>query len=530
VHPLLVYDINGDGLSEILLGGCNRLYLNRGGGSFQLVELCAVPNKLFEVGLVADLTGDGVADFVAPGSRGDMLLYRGDADGRFSSRPMGKARDGGPLRQPQALTAGDIDGDGDLDLWVGQYLISYVGGQMPTPYYDANDGLPAFLLVNQGDGRFEPRTEEAGLSTKRFRRTYTASFVDLDDDDDLDLLVVSDFAGVDMYFNDGRGYFTDVTDQLVDERHLFGMSVSFGDYDLDGRLDFFVTGMASTTARRLDLMKLGRRDRPDIHLMRSRMGYGNRMYLRGSDGYDEPDFRDQVARTGWTWGTTSFDFDNDGDRDIYVANGHSSGQSTKDHCTHFWCHDIYEATSEPDPAVMALFQDVHRGYLDRSESWDGYQKNVLLMNLSGQGFASIAFLMGLAMEYDARAVVSDDLDGDGLVDLLVSEDNWADGQVLHVYRNRLKTDNNWIGVRLREEAEGRSPVGAKITLHAASGPSQVGQIVTGDSIHSQHATTMHFGLGAATRVDAIEVRWLDGTTHRIENPAINQYHQVSFRR
>ncbi len=242
-----MHDLNDDGLSEIILGGCNELYWNRGGGSFEKATLCDHPAVGFETGLVADLTGDGVLDFLRPGTAGDILLYEGNAEGRFTQPPLGRTQGGGPLRQPQVVAAGDIDADGDIDLWIGQYKISYIGGQMPTPYYDANDGFPAYLLINQGQGRFDPATEEAGLGEKRFRRSFGGTFVDLDQDGDLDLLVVSDFAGIDVYLNDGHGYFTDVTNQMVDEWHLFGMAATFSDYNVDGQLDFFVTGMASTT-------------------------------------------------------------------------------------------------------------------------------------------------------------------------------------------------------------------------------------------------------------------------------------------
>lgn len=525
VQPVLVYDLNNDGLSEICLGGSNELYWNRGDFAFDRDSLCKYAERIFETGLIADMNGDSHADLVVPGVRGDLLLYAGHGDGNFSNQPIGKAKTGGPLQQPQVITAGDVDNDGDLDLWIAQYKISYVGGQMPSPYYDANDGFPAYLLINDGNGRFSPATEEAGLAEKRFRRTYGSSFVDLDEDNDLDLLVVSDFSGVDVYENDGSGYFTDITDKVLDERHLFGMAATFADFNLDGQLDFFVSGMASTTARRLEYMRLGRNDRPEVHMMRSRMGYGNRMYLASNNGYTEPEFKDQVARTGWTWGATSFDFDNDGDRDIFVANGHSSGNSTKDHCTHFWCHDIYDGTSQPDFSLDSVFKDVMRGYYDRTESWDGYQKNVLLMNDKGKRFSSIAFLTGLGQQFDGRAVVSDDLDADGRVDLVVVEDRWHDGQILHVYRNELETDSHWIGFRLREQGNGFSPVGVQVKLFTDAGI-QVAAIVTGDSIHAQHATTVHFGLGDVSNVQKVEFHWPNGAVGTIRNPVINTYISV----
>ena len=74
-----------------------------------------------------------------------------------------------------------------------------------------------------------------------------------------------------------------------------------------------------------------------------------------SEGFVEPDFAGDVARTGWTWGTTAFDFDNDGDRDLFAANGHISGVSSEDYCSTFWTHDLYTGGSEPDPTIANLF-------------------------------------------------------------------------------------------------------------------------------------------------------------------------------
>jgi len=524
IHPLLLYDLDRDGLVDVVMVRSAKVLWNRGDGDFEIARLLERPYLLTEAAVVADFDADGHPDLLSARARGDLVLYRGDKRGRFDGEPRAIAFDE-PLLAPSVITAGDVDADGDLDVFVAQYKPAYVEGQMPSPFYDANDGYPAYLLLNDGDGNWTPVTEEAGLGAKRFRRTYASSFVDLDSDGDLDLLVVSDYAGVDLYHNDGTGRFTDANNTLRGDRHLFGMSAAFADFDLDGRLDFFVAGMGSTTARRLEALGLARADRPDVNEMRMRMGFGNRLFLARDDGWHESDFASQVARTGWTWGTTAFDFDNDADPDLFAANGHKSGESTEDYCSNFWSHDVYDGGSEPDPALASLFSEVSQGLRSGEESWDGYQKNHLLMNRGGEGFVDVAFLLGVADQFDSRSAVSADLDRDGRVDLLVTEHLGLEGEKLHIYRNRLDTGNAWVGVELREQGNGASPVGASVTVRT-KGRTQVGRVVTGETLMGQHPTTLHFGLGDADRVETIEVRWPNGATRVLRAPQPNRYHLV----
>jgi hypothetical protein len=525
IHPVLVYDLDQDGLNDVVMVRSDRVLWNRGNREFEDAPLLAHPSVLTETGVVADMNGDGHPDLLSTRARGDLVLFLGDGQGRFRGEPRSTPSFDYPLRAPSVITVGDVDGDGDLDAWLAQYKPAYTGGQMPSPFYDANDGYPSYLLLNDGEGSFSHATDAAGLGEKRLRRTYASSFVDLDADADLDLLVVSDYAGVDLYHNDGEGRFVAANSTLLADRHLFGMSAAFADYDLDGRLDFFVAGMGSTTARRLDALGLAREDRPDIAEMRMRMAFGNRLYLASHDGWREAAFAEQVARTGWTWGTTAFDFDNDGDPDIFAANGHESGESTKDYCSNFWSHDIYAGVSEPDPELARLFGEVGQGVVSGSESWDGYQKNHLLMNRQGKGFANVAFLLGVADEFDSRSAVSADLDLDGRVDFLVTENLPDGGEKLHIYWNRFETENNWIGVQLQEQGNGLSPVGASVVVRAPE-RSHVGRVVTGETLMGQHSTTLHFGLDASTRVESIEVNWIDGTKRVVRDPELNRYHLV----
>ena len=521
LQPLLVEDLDGDGRLEIVMAGRNRVLWNRGPGQFEAAPFLQEDHAIADAAILADFTGDGHLDFVAVDTTLYPLLFEGDAGGQFT-KPAQRLADV-QFKHPKVFTASDIDADGDLDLFIANYKNSYTDGQMASPYYDANDGYPAYLFRNDGNGVFRDITEAAGLGAKRFRRTYSSSFVDLDDDTDMDLIVISDFAGLDLYLNNGQGQFTDVTDTLGRDRHLFGMSHTFGDYDLDGNLDFYVTGMGSTTARRLEGMGLGPDDKPEHNDLRSAMGYGNRMFVRRGDKFGVAAFNDQIAQSGWSWGTSSFDFDNDGDEDIFVANGHISGKSIQDYCTVFWRHDIYTDDSQDNVGRENMFDFVMSPLQDTAISWNGYEHKVLWMNGGGARFTNVAYLLGVAFEYDARAVVTDDLDGDGHVDLLVVEFLWeTDNHTLHVYQNRLPEAGNWIGVRLREAGPGLSTIGTIVTVRTKAG-SQMRRFVTGDSFSAQHSSTAHFGLGSQTEVETIEVRWPNGRMRRIDRPDINQY-------
>ncbi len=317
VDPMLLCDLRGDGVSQIILVGANKIF-RREADSFSSGPLATLPEGRVFAALLADLNGDGHADLLLAGGPG-MWLCANDGGGHFPGPGNWVWNSPEPLRHPQVITAGDIDRDGDLDLWVTQYKLPYQGGQFPTPYFDANDGFPSFLLRNDGSGGFTDITQASGLASKRWRRTYSASFVDLDGDGSLDLLNVSDFAGVDLYMNDQRGRFLDRTGKLGDARHLFGMAHAVGDLNSDERPDLFAMGMNSPMATRLDAMGLARSGLTGNPEKRAAMTYGNRLFLGSPEGLKMAPFADRLARTGWAWGVSLFDFNNDGLLDVANA-------------------------------------------------------------------------------------------------------------------------------------------------------------------------------------------------------------------
>ena len=203
-----------------------------------------------------------------------------------------------------------------------------------------------------------------------------------------------------------------------------------------------------------------------------------------------------------------------------------SGSSAKDYCTKFWCHDLYTGSSKANPVLNEFYKSELGSKLGREFSWNGFEHNALFLNRSGTGFENVAFLCGAAQEFDARSVVSDDLDGDGAVDLAVVEyrtDTMS--QRLHVLRNQSASPGHWIGVRLPSGPGSPSPEGAVISVRGG-GRVRVRAIVTGDSFTAQHARSAHFGLGKTAEVDSVEIAWPSGQVTRLEHPAADRYHDV----
>ena len=527
IDPLIVADLDGDGRLEIVLAGKNLVHRDRNGNGHKAEPLCVFPPHLISTALLADVTGDGFADLLCVKHQG-LVLLPGAAGGLFDRPEVMLWPSPRDLKYPMALSCGDADQDGDLDLFIGQYKVPYENGTLPTPFYDANDGYPFYLLRNEGNLRFVDVTAESGLTANRRRRIYSASFVDADGKNGPDLAIVSDFAGAELYLNDGKGRFADATAATLAEPYGFGMAHSFADFNLDGRLDFLMIGMTSPTVNRLESMGLRREGLADNPSMRSRMTYGNRLFLSRADGRLEQNALSRsIARSGWAWGCGSADFDNDGFPDVFIANGMESRESVRDYEPEYWLHDAFVANSARSPKAHAYFQAKFAATRAKGHSYGGYETNRLYLNQTGETFLEAGYLLGLGLQRDSRNAVADDFDGDGLVDVLMTHfERWPDArQTLRIYRNELPKTGNWIGFRFARQAGSVDPAGTRITVQNGERIA-VDEIVTGDSYRSQHSASLHFGLGKAQQADRIILRRPNGQSRVFQNLPANRYYFV----
>ena len=249
----------------------------------------------------------------------------------------------------------DYDRDGWLDIYFCLYLY-YQGTDQykyPSPYYDAENGPPNFMMRNQRDGTFRDVTAETGLDKNNTRYSFCCGWSDYNRDGWPDLYVVNDFGRKNLYRNNGDGTFTDVAPQAGVEDVGAGMGVCWLDYDNDGAEDLYVADMWTAAGTRISTQEIFQKDAPK-KCARSiaNMPWGTRCFVTTGGGA----FQDNGAVAGvemgrWAWSSDAWDFDHDGFPDLYVANGMVSGPSRDDLNSFFWRQVV--ANSPVEARVLA---------------------------------------------------------------------------------------------------------------------------------------------------------------------------------
>ena len=345
-HPgVAVTDVNGDGFDDVYVmarWGPNQLFQNQGDGTFEEVaaRIGLDVSHFTSSALFADFDNDGDQD-VFLGRTLQPSVYLVNEGGRFVDRSLDLLDDPLPALV-SSVSAVDYDRDGLLDLYVSTFaaalhpietmaFLDQLDGQRLWALATAGEshviknkfGPPNVLLRNQGGGRFA-RVEDTALNF--FRNTYQSTWADYDNDGDMDVYVVNDFAPNNLYRNDGGGVFTDVTAATGTADLGFGMGASWGDYDADGLQDLYVTNMHSKAGLRIAAAL------NDVDGNFRRMARGNTLFRNRMDEFEQVSSLERpglpVEAAGWGWGSQFLDLDNDSDLDIHALSGFYTAPST----------------------------------------------------------------------------------------------------------------------------------------------------------------------------------------------------------
>jgi hypothetical protein len=329
-HGAAAADFDGDGWQDLFVTAParNYLYLNDGAGRFRDASDEAGVRVLATgvAPLVFDYDNDGDADLFISNVGAQILLenrLKQDGKLRFDDASL-ESGVGGVQAVGFSAVAGDVNGDGLLDVYVTSY--NRYGQVTPDSWFRATNGTPNLLFVNQGKGAFREEARKWGVEDSRW--SYAAQFADVDGDGRQDLYVANDFGEKALFVNRGDRFVDEAKERgVLDPGN--GMGVSFGDYNNDGLLDIHASNMSSTAGNRI-LARLFPNQGPKENVLK-KLAAGNNLFENTGGGR----FRDVTAEVGgfgggWAWGGGFIDFDNDGWEDIYTPNGFISGKSMKD--------------------------------------------------------------------------------------------------------------------------------------------------------------------------------------------------------
>lgn len=459
------------------------LYHNNGNGTFtDVTDKAGVGFPGYAMGgAVADYNNDGLPDMYIT-CLGGNVLYKNNGDGTFSNVAKQAGVEDG--RWSAGATFGDYDGDGFLDLFVANYVDFKLNdlpgfGSLPTCKFRGIDvqcgprGLKGggdSFFHNNGNGTFTEISKQLGMDDSQGFYGMQPVSSDFGNTGKLDIYVANDSTPNFFYRNDGKGKFTDeglITGTAVsgDGSEQGSMGVAVGDYLHTGKFAIYVTNFVDEY---------------------------NTLY-RNNGNYDFTDvsFNAKVAQPSRPyvgWGTGFFDLDNDTWLDLFAVNGHVYPQ------------------------------------MDQISSGARYKQNKLLfINQGDATFCNASTLGGAALTEMrvSRGAAFGDLDNDGQIDIVVGD---LDASPM-ILKNEGDKTNHWVTLELGAKEGNLLAIGAKIKLTTGN-IAQTEEIRSGSSYLSQNDLRVHFGLGKATKIDSIEIRWNSGKVETIKDVEVDKFHAI----
>nr|WP_254063763.1 CRTAC1 family protein [Granulicella sp. S190] len=487
-----IYMVNGstyDALRGTAPAPHAALFHNNHDGTFtDIAARAGVVNDRWGYGVaIGDYDNDGWPDIYVS-NFGKNRLYHNNHDGTFTD----VAEKAGVTlgNWSTGATFGDYDGDGRLDLFVPGY-VHYDVNHPPDPGSEAVgllycqfrgvntlcgprglQGEGDHLFHNNGDGTFTDVSEKAGVSDKAHYYGFTATFVDINNDGKVDLVVTNDSSPNYLYMNNGDGTFEDASYYSgfalnQQGRDQAGMGLAVGDYLNNGLVDLY-TGTFSDDYK--PLFRNG-----------------------GEQGFTEISPEMGIAEVTYpflTWATEFIDYDNDGWKDIFLVNGHVYPQVDK----YDW------GTSYAQRPL--LFHNVDKG-----------KKFEVMPAVTGTGLAEVI---------PGRGAAFGDLFNDGKTDVVINSMD----HVPSLMRDVNPDHHHWVGLKLIGGPKSpRDAIGATVYL-TVGGVRQRADVLSGGSYESSNDQRPHFGIGDATSIDALEIRWPSGVVEQVMLSSVDRFFTI----
>ncbi len=458
----------------------DRLYHQKKDGTFEdVTERSGLKGIGYGMGVaVGDFDNDGFEDLYVTAYGGNRL-YHNNGNGTFTDVTESSGT-GGPTTPGETWSTSaawvDLDNDGMLDLvvlryvkwdWDDEFCGEHREGYRAYCHPDIFPAIRPLVYHNDGKGHFTEVGERIGLNTPG--KGLGIAIADFDRDGKVDVAIANDSMLEHLYRNKGHGMFeeTGLAAEVAvdgDGRTYAGMGIDFADYNNDGLPDLVITNLANQK-----------------YALYRNNGDGSFTY----DTYVSGLARMTLLHSGW--GIRFLDYDNDGLKDLLIAQGHDL--------------DTVELT----------YPQLH------------YKEPMLLARNTGKGFVDVSAQSGAVFQqpWVSRGLAVGDLDNDGRVDAVVT----TNGGAAHILHNETKTGNHWLTLNLVGHKSNRDGIGAEVKLVTSHG-AQYQTVSTAGSYLSSNDKRVSFGLGADTSAAAIEIHWPSGIVQRMEHVAGDQVLRV----
>lgn len=519
-------DINNDGLQDILFTGNmmkNRLFLNKGNFEFEdITQKSGVADKQgwCTGATMVDINGDGKLDIYicrsADGNpeRRKNLLFINNDNLTFTE----KAEEFGLADQGYSTQASffDYDKDGDLDMFVINHsLQQYSTGSNPELRKRQNPNFASKLYKNN-KGYFTDVSKQAGITSNLLSFGLGVAISDIDIDGWPDVYVSNDFNEPDyLFMNNGNGTFTEKLSQRMDQISMFSMGSDFADYNNDGLPDLITLDMLPESNKD-QKMHSGAENFDKMHYFFSKGFYyqfsRNMLQKNNGDGtFSEIGQLVGVSNTDWSWAGLFSDFDNDGNKDLYVSNGY-----VKDYTD----MDFLKYTVDQTIKARNVRQDIDITVNDFIEKMPTIKiPDYIFRNMGNGSFEKKTNDWGLEYNRISAGAAYADLDNDGDMDLVVNHTNDYAG----IYKNNNESiiKNNYLRIKLQGDSGNERGIGAKVSLYCNENKYYQEQMPV-RGFQSSVDPILNFGIGKHTVVDSVIVIWPNDKIQKWNNVRINQ--------